>query len=168
MSARRANRIARFASLPISAVTARRPRPARCQPSRSGRAPRLSPRRRSQKPRLVGRWGGGHGGGFELVVRLRLDIARDLAAAFDLDLTVADRAGDPAGRADQEPLAHRQIAFEAAAHLGLVDRSRALEQPRLGAIDIAAALQIGFDAALDDQLVARVDLARERDFAADD
>src|SRR5947209_2548115 len=146
MSARRANRIARFALLPISAVTARRPRPA----SLSRRAPRLSPRRRSRRLRSVGRWGGGHGGGFELVVRLRLDVARDLAAAFDLDLTVADRAGDPAGRADQEPLAHRQIAFEAAAHLGFVDRSGAFEQPRLGDVDIAAVLQISLDAALDD------------------
>jgi len=85
-----------------------------------------------------------------------------------LDLTVADRAGDLAGRADQQPLADRQIALEAAAHLRLVDRGRALEQAGLGNVDIPAVLQIGFDAAFDDQLVAGVDLARQRDLAADD
>src|ERR1051325_7017368 len=102
MSARRANRIARFASLPISAVMARRPRPA----NRSRRAPRLAPRRGSRNRGLVGLplvggRCGGHGG-LELVVRLGLDVARDLAAAFDLDLTVADRASDLASRADQD------------------------------------------------------------------
>src|SRR5260221_13230471 len=68
--------------------------------------------------------------------RLRLDVAENLAAAFDLDLAVADRPRDPAGRLDQEPVADGQITFEAAAYLGLVDRCRALEQA-LSAISIA-------------------------------
>src|SRR5262245_13579302 len=58
--------------------------------------------------------------------RLRLDVAENLAAAFDLDLAVADRPRHPAGRLDQEPVADDQITFEAAAYLGLVDRCRAV------------------------------------------
>lgn len=34
--------------------------------------------------------------------RLRLDVAENPAAAFDLDLAVVDRRRDPAGRLDQE------------------------------------------------------------------
>ena len=41
--------------------------------------------------------------------RLRLNVAENLAAAFDLDLAVADRPRDPAGRLDQEPVADDQI-----------------------------------------------------------
>src|SRR5947209_19983328 len=83
----------------------------------------------------------------EVFTRLRLDVAGNLPAAFDLDLAVADRAGDPAGGADQEALADDQIAFEAAAHLDVVDCRRPLEQPRFGDLDIVAVLQIGLDAA---------------------
>jgi hypothetical protein len=36
--------------------------------------------------------------------RLRLDVAENLAAAFDLDLAVADRPRDPAGRLDAWPI----------------------------------------------------------------
>ena len=99
--------------------------------------------------------------------RLRLDIAGDLAAAFDLDLAVADRPRDPAGGLDQQPLADDEIALEAAAHLGVLDRGGALEQAALGDVDIAAIGQVGLDAALDEQLVAGIDLARQRNFAAD-
>src|SRR6185437_13079075 len=53
-------------------------------------------------------------------------------------------------------------------HLGVVDRSRALEEAALGNLDLVAILQIGLDAAFDDELVAGGDLARERDLAADD
>src|SRR6266850_816539 len=62
--------------------------------------------------------------------RLRLDVAENLAAAFDLDLAVADRPRDLAGRLDQEPVADGQITFEAAAYLGLVDRRQADQLPR--------------------------------------
>jgi hypothetical protein len=41
-------------------------------------------------------------------------------------------------------------------------------RPRISASSILAALQIGFDAALDDQPVAHLDLAGERDLPADD
>jgi len=44
---------------------------------------------------------------------LCLDVAGNLAAAFDLDLAVANRSGDAPARLDQEPLAHHQIALEA-------------------------------------------------------
>src|SRR5207248_3198018 len=64
-----------------------------------------------------------------IVGRVRLDVARDLAAALDLDLAVADRAGDPAAGADEKPLSDRQIALETAAHLDFVDCRRALEEP---------------------------------------
>ena len=55
---------------------------------------------------------------------------------------------------DQEPLADHEVAFEAAAHLGVVDRGRAFEQTALGDVDIAAIGQIRLDAALDNQLVS--------------
>ncbi|SRR6266700_284249 len=84
--------------------------------------------------------------------RLRLDVAENLAAAFDLDLAVADRPRDPASRLDQEPVADDQITFEAAAYLGLVDRCRALEQAALGNLDSAAVGQLGVDTAFDDSL----------------
>ena len=91
--------------------------------------------------------------------RLRLDVAENLAAAFDLDLAVADRPRDPAGRLDQEPVADDQITFEAAAYLGLVDRCRALEQAALGNLDSAAVGQLGVDTAFDEQFVAGIDFA---------
>src|SRR5579862_948936 len=47
--------------------------------------------------------------GDEILGRMRLDVARDLAARLDLDLAVADRAGDAAGRADQQALAHDEV-----------------------------------------------------------
>src|SRR5207302_968585 len=91
----------------------------------------------------------------------------DLAAALDLDLAVANRPGDPPARLDQEPLADHQIALEAALDLGFLDRGGAFEQPALGDLDIAAVVEVGLDAALDDQLVAGGDLAGKRDLAAD-
>ena len=83
----------------------------------------------------------------QLASRLRVDVAENLAAAFDLDLAVADRPRDPAGRLDQEPVADDQITFEAAAYLGLVDRCRALEQAALCNLDSAAVGQLGVLAA---------------------
>src|SRR5205085_7726169 len=99
--------------------------------------------------------------------RLGLDVAGDLAAALDLDLAVADRAGDPPARLDQEALADHQVAFETALDLGVLDRGGAFEQPRFGDLDVAAVVEVGLDAALDDQLVAGRDLARKGDLAAD-
>jgi hypothetical protein len=92
---------------------------------------------------------------------LRLDIAGNLAAALDLDLAVANRSGDPSAGLDQEPLADHQIAFEPALDLGFLDRGRALEEPALGDLDIAAIVEVGLDAAFDDQLVTGGDLARK-------
>src|SRR6266513_1661579 len=93
----------------------------------------------------------------QLTSRLRLDVAENLAAAFDL--AVADRSRDPAGRLDQEPVTDDQITFEAAAYLGLVDRCRALEQAALGNLDSAAVGQLGVDTAFDEQFVAGIDFA---------
>ena len=70
--------------------------------------------------------------------RLRLNVAENLAAAFDLDLAVANRPGDAPAGFDQEPLAHDEIAFEATANLGILNRGRAFEQAALGDFDIAA------------------------------
>ena len=91
--------------------------------------------------------------------QLRVNVAENLAAAFDLDLAVADRPRDPAGRLDQEPVADDQITFEAAAYLGLVDRCRALEQAALGNLDSTAVGQLGVDTAFDEQFVAGIDFA---------
>src|SRR6185312_16891926 len=87
---------------------------------------------------------------------------------LDLELAIADRAGDPSAGADQQPPPHHQLAFEAAAYLGIVDRGGALEEAALGDLDFVAVLQVRLDAALDDELVAGGDLARQRDLAAAD
>src|SRR2546430_17042366 len=55
------------------------------------------------------------------------DLAGELRAFLDLDLGVANLARDLAGAVDGELLAHRQLAFEAAVDLGVVDGDGALE-----------------------------------------
>src|SRR5260370_37885812 len=57
-----------------------------------------------------------------------LHVARELSAALDLDLAVAHRADDLTRAADEQPLADRQRALEAAADLRVLDRGRALEE----------------------------------------
>src|ERR1700719_3929126 len=93
------------------------------------------------------------------ITPVRADVCEKLAAAFDLDLAVADRPRDPAGRLYQEPVADDQITFEAAAYLGLVDRCRALELAALGNLDSAAVDQLGVDSAFEWQFVAGIDFA---------
>ena len=73
-------------------------------------------------------------------------------AALDLDLAVVDRSRDAPARFDQKPLLHDEIALEAAADLGFLDRGGALEQAGFGDTEIAAIRQVGLDAALDDSL----------------
>src|SRR6185295_16120290 len=97
-----------------------------------------------------------------------LDVAGDLAAGLDLDHPVADRPDHLAGGADEHPLADGERALEATGDLGRIDLRLALEEAALGDVDRAAVGQVGVDAALDHQLVARGDLARELDLAADD
>src|SRR5436305_5841094 len=74
------------------------------------------------------------GGG--AVLLLRLDIAGDLAAGFYLDLAIADRAGNMAAGADEQPLADDQLTLEPAMHLGLLDRGVAFEGPALGDVQL--------------------------------
>src|SRR6516165_6554097 len=148
MCARRGNRIARSASSPISATTGPRP----CLRRWSPPAPRLRRRCRGGAEPLVRRPPAQARN--KLAFGLRLDVAGKLTAGFDFELPVTNRAGYPAGSANEEPSADRQRALETAMHLGRVDRSRALEQAALGDIDLAAVLQIGLDAALDDKLIA--------------
>ena len=97
--------------------------------------------------------------GYCLLAGVKRDLARDIAAILDLDLGIGDLARDMAAGADQQPLADSELALEAAADLGIVDRRTALEEPALGDIDIAALVQIGFDIALDGQPLAGRDLA---------
>src|SRR5579875_3826841 len=175
MCARQRTRAARSASSPICAAT--RPRlplpnrsPLAAAAPRGLAAPPLcsqSARTKRRPPASLGGAGAGHARK-RLLFRLRLDVAGDLTAALDLDLAVANGARNAPARPNQKPFPDRQIAFEAAADLGLFDRSRALEQAGLGDVDIAAVGQIGLDAAFDDQLFARGDLARQADIAADD
>ena len=56
-----------------------------------------------------------------------LNRPRDLSAAFDLDLAVGYRPGNPTGGADQQPLAHDEITFETAVHIGIISRGIAFE-----------------------------------------
>src|SRR5205823_8272304 len=97
--------------------------------------------------------------GNRLLAGVKRDLARDIAAILDLDLGIGDLARDMAASADQQPLADSELALEAAADLGIVDRRTALEEPALGDINIAALMQIGFDIALDGQPLAGRDLA---------
>src|SRR3954469_1382742 len=92
------------------------------------------------------------------------DGAGDAAAALDLDLAVADVALHLAGAPDQQAVAHREVALVDAADLGLLDLGLAVgEAAALGDLDGAGLVQRDLDAALDDEAVARRDLAREAD-----
>ena len=71
------------------------------------------------------------------------------------------------GGADQQPLAHHEIAFEAAAHLGIIDRCDAFEETGFGDIDVVAIVQIRFDSALDDEPRAGGDLTRQGNALSD-
>src|SRR5437879_683264 len=96
------------------------------------------------------------------------DLAGELRAFLDLDLGVADLARDLAGAVDGELLAHRQLAFEAAVDLGVVDRDGALEHAVLRDLEHAR-VERGFHAAFDHQRVAVGDLgAFHLDVGADD
>jgi len=69
---------------------------------------------------------------------------------------------------NDELLAHRQLAFETAVDLGVVDGDRALEHAVLGDLEHAR-VERRFDAAFDDQRVAIADLdALDLDLRADD
>src|SRR5215470_13869592 len=100
--------------------------------------------------------------------RQHLDLTAELAAGGDLDLGIADLARDLAGRLDAEALLDGERALEAAADLGILDRGRALVEAALGDLDMMAIGEVRLDAALDDEMVAGFDLAREGDLAADD
>src|SRR3981081_2728972 len=96
------------------------------------------------------------------------DLARQLGAFLDLDLGVADLARYLAGAVDHELLAHRQLAFEAAMDLGVVDRDRALEHAVRRDLEYAR-VEGRFDAAFNDERVAIADLdALQLDVGTDD
>src|SRR5579864_8138170 len=97
-----------------------------------------------------------------------LHVAVDFAAILDVQLAVANRARDPARGADQKILAHRERAFVMAGDFGPRDFGGALKGAILGDLDRMAILQLGLDLAVDDQAVARRNLAVERDALADD
>src|ERR1700723_4488429 len=142
-SARRASPTARTASSPRCAATARRPCRMRWWRRRKPPWPRMPLRSRARVRQL----------GDDVAGSARLDVAANLAAQLDLDLAVADRPRHLAAGADQQPFADHQIAFENAAYIGVVDLGATLEEAGLGDVDIAAILQIGPVAALNDQRV---------------
>src|SRR5438045_6636371 len=76
--------------------------------------------------------------GGEIVFPIDLDLAGDPPAVLDLDLAVGDLAGNMTAGADQQPLAHDEIAFEAAPHLGIIDRCDAFEETGFGDINVVA------------------------------
>jgi hypothetical protein len=96
-----------------------------------------------------------------------VDVTGNQPAALDLDLAVVDRSRDAPARLDQKPLLHDEIAFEAAAHFGSLDRGGALEQAGFGDTEIAAIRQVGLDAALDDILSQDVISSRQNDLTTD-
>src|SRR5258708_12267988 len=81
------------------------------------------------------------------------DLARQLGAFLDLDLGVADLARHLAGAVDHELLAHRQLAFEAAMDLGVVDRDGALEHAVRRDLEYAR-VEGPFDAPFNDEVAA--------------
>src|SRR6266568_5583097 len=95
-------------------------------------------------------------------------MAGEPATALDLDLAVAHGRRNLAGRADQQPAADRELALEATADLGALDRGGAREEAALGDRYIPAILDVRLDGPLDDQAVAGADLAGEHDLAAHD
>src|SRR6185503_5806368 len=62
----------------------------------------------------------------------------------------------------------RDLAFEAAGDLSLMDFDRAAEQAGLGHFQAVAFLDAGLDRALDYEMVAGGNFTREGDVAADD
>src|SRR3984957_15817138 len=175
MSAWRASPTARIASWPgCAAIRRRRYRknclwraPRRTAKRNQGAGPASPARRLRWCRRGLGSRARVRQLGNDVAVADRLNVAADLAAQLDLELAVADRAGHLAAVADQQALADDEVALEGAAHIGAVDLGGTLEEAALGDVDVAAILQIGFDAALDDQRVARGDLSRQANFASD-
>src|SRR5882724_10675381 len=102
------------------------------------------------------------------VVAEQLDRARQDPAALDLDLAIADRADDPAGGMDGQPVLDGDLALEAAADLRRIDLDVALEEAGFGDLDRAAVGQYGLDPAFDHETVAGPDLAGQEDSPADD
>src|SRR5437016_14590055 len=81
------------------------------------------------------------------------DLAGELRTFLDLDLGVANLAGDLAGAVDGELLAHRQLAFEAAVDFGVVDGDGALAHAVLRTRGHARVVR-HFHAAVDTQRIA--------------
>src|SRR3546814_693968 len=96
-----------------------------------------------------------------------VDIAAHPGAARQLHLGIADAPADPAGRLHDQKAGHREVALEGAADLAVLDRGVALEQAGLADLQALAVAQVGLDPALDHQLLAGLDLARQADLAAD-
>jgi len=101
--------------------------------------------------------------GYEVRVAVSgfFDRARNTPARFDLNLSVSDCAGNVTACTDQQPLAYNQIAIEPAAHIGVLSRCMAVEEPSLSNNHVLAFLQSRMDRALHNQTVAGIDLARQ-------
>ena len=102
------------------------------------------------------------------MVLLRFDLTRDSAAAFDLDLAIADGPGDLTGGAHEQSFLHDELTFEAAMHIGVIGRDIASEDAGLRDDDLLAAIQFCVDRAFRNQPIARGDRARHRHSGTDD
>ena len=90
-----------------------------------------------------------------------MDRSGDLPACFDLYFIVGNRPGYVAAGSDQQALADDEIPLDAAAHVGVLGRTAASENAALGDDHILAIWQVRFDRALDDEAIARTNIARE-------
>jgi hypothetical protein len=97
-----------------------------------------------------------------------LNVAGDAAAAFDLNLGIADFALDISLAMDNQPRSRDQRAFEPAADFRHVDFNLTAKDSSFGNFNCAAIAKRRFDSALDDQGVAGGNFAGQADFAADD
>src|SRR5687768_8396214 len=96
------------------------------------------------------------------------DVARDLTATLEFELRIANRAGELAGAAHAQALAHGEIALIGAADVGLLDLAAAGEPTAPGDLERQGVVQGDLDLALDHEATAGADLPRQPDALADD
>src|SRR5215472_16392309 len=98
----------------------------------------------------------------------RLDAARNLSAALNLDLLVAHVAGNTPGRANDESLADLERALKSPDHFGVDDGGCSREQASGGDLQFLAR-DFGADLSFDGKAVAIFDLAgNDKPFADDE
>jgi hypothetical protein len=87
---------------------------------------------------------------------------KNFTAAFDFDLAIHYRPGNPTSGADQQPLTDDEITLKEAVYIGIVDRAVVSEDVTLIDYHVLEIVQLCLHRAFHDQWVAGVNLARKR------